>query len=46
MNITDLLIIPPKAILIAFLYSLAMLWLVIPAILPFILTTYSHDIYP
>lgn len=44
MNITDLLIILPKAILIAFLYSLAMLWLVIPAILPFILTTFIPKI--
>lgn len=44
MNITDLLIILPKAILIAFLYSLAMLWLVILAILPFILTTFIPKI--
>ena len=44
MNIADLFIIPTRAILIAFLYSLAMLWLVIPAMLPFILITFIPKI--
>lgn len=44
MNVIDMFVILSKAVLIAFLYSFTMYWLVIPAILPFILTTFIPKI--
>lgn len=44
MNVIDMFVILSKAVLIAFLYSFAMYWLVIPAILPFILMTFIPKI--
>lgn len=44
MNVVDVFIILSKGILTAFLYSLIMFWLVIPAILPFIFITFIPKI--
>ena len=45
MNVVDSFIILSKGILTAFLYSVAMFWLVIPAMLPFIVTTFIPKIH-
>ena len=45
MNVVDSFIILSKGILTAFLYSVAMFWLVIPAMLPFIFTTFIPKIH-